>query len=215
MATPQLVLASTSRYRAALLARLELPFETLAPDYDEDAAAARHPELAPAELARQLARGKAASLRAARPGAWILAADQVGVLEPPGAPKLLRKAGSEAAALAQLLEMAGRTHELITAVVLASPDGSAPREALDRQRLRMRRFDRAEARDYVQRHRPLDCAGSYRIEDAGILLFEWIESRDFTGIIGLPLLSVARLLREAGLLGGACATPSHTAQRPR
>ena len=64
----------------------------------------------------------------------------------------------------------------------------------------MRSFDRAEARDYVTRHRPLDSAGAYRIEDAGIKLFERIESRDHTGIIGLPLLAVAELLRAAGLL---------------
>lgn len=66
----------------------------------------------------------------------------------------------------------------------------------------MRAFDRAEARAYIERWQPLDCVGSYRIEDPGIKLFERIESEDFTGIIGLPLLAVARLLRGAGLLIG-------------
>jgi septum formation protein len=64
----------------------------------------------------------------------------------------------------------------------------------------MRPFDRTEAERYVARWRPLDSAGGYRIEDAGIALFERIESADFTGIVGLPLLAVARLLRAAGLL---------------
>jgi septum formation protein len=96
---------------------------------------------------------------------------------------------------------AGRSHELLTAVALAGPDGAPPREALDRQRLRMRAFTRAEAVRYVERHRPLDCAGGYRIEDAGITLFEQIEGDDYTGIIGLPLIAVSRLLRETGLLG--------------
>ena len=64
----------------------------------------------------------------------------------------------------------------------------------------MRAFGEVEARDYVSRHRPLDSAGAYRIEDAGIRLFESIEGNDYTGIIGLPLLAVAELLREAGLL---------------
>jgi len=86
--------------------------------------------------------------------------------------------------------------------VLAPPGGARTYEALDRHRLTMRRFARAEAREYVARHRPLDTAGAYRIEDAGIKLFERIESDDFTGILGLPLLAVARLLREAGLLAG-------------
>ena len=64
----------------------------------------------------------------------------------------------------------------------------------------MRAFGAEEARAYVARHRPLDCAGAYRIEDAGIRLFERIEGQDYTGIIGLPLLAVAGLLREAGML---------------
>ena len=58
-------------------------------------------------------------------------------------------------------------------------------------------------RAYVARHLPLDCAGSFRIEDAGIALFERIEGADFTSIIGLPLLAVCRLLPSGGLLPGA------------
>lgn len=200
MLAPRLVLASTSRYRAALLERLEVPFEVMAPEFDEAAAAARSADLSAEEIALQLARGKAASLRSARPRAWILAADQIGVLDRADAPALLGKPGSVEAAIDQLVSMAGHSHELVTAIVLDAPAGGATREAIDRQRLTMRDFDRVEARDYVTRHRPLDCAGSYRIEDAGIKLFESIESRDYTGIIGLPLLAVAGLLREAGLL---------------
>jgi len=200
-----LVLASTSRYRASLLERLEIPFEALAPDYDEDACRGLFRSLPPDGFALHLARGKAASLRGARPEAWILAADQIGVLERDGAPRLLSKPGSVEAALAQLQAMSGRSHELITAVVLAPPGGGAPLEAVDRHRLTMRRFGPDEARDYVERHRPLDCAGGIRIEDAGIKLCERIEGTDFTGIVGLPLLAVARLLRVAGLLPGDAA----------
>jgi septum formation protein len=196
---PRLVLASTSRYRAELLARLEVPFEALAPDYDEEAERRHFARLGPAAFAAHLARGKAASLRAARPDAWILAADQIGVLERDGVTSLLGKPGSEAAAVEQLCAMAGRTHELLTAVVLAGPGDAPLREALDRHRLTMRAFSREEAARYVVAHQPLDCAGGYRIEDAGIALFEKIEGDDYTGIIGLPLIAVSRLLREAGL----------------
>lgn len=195
-----LVLASTSRYRAALLARLEIPFEALAPDFDEEAERRHFAELGPAGFAAHLARGKAASLRAARPDAWILAADQIGVLERGGRPELLGKPGSEEAAVAQLCALAGRSHELLTAVVLAGPGDAPLREALDRHRLTLRDFSRAEVARYVARHQPLDCAGSYRIEDAGIALFERIQGDDYTGVIGLPLIAVSKLLREAGLL---------------
>ena len=71
---------------------------------------------------------------------------------------------------------------------------------MDEQRLTMRELEREEVERYVRRHRPLECAGSYRIEDAGIKLFSRIEGQDYTGIMGLPLLAVARLLREVGVL---------------
>jgi septum formation protein len=100
-----LVLASTSRYRAELLARLEIPFEAVAPEFDEEALRGRFTTLGPAGFAAHLARGKAASLRAARPEAWILAADQIGVLERDGIATLLGKPGSVDAAVAQLCAM--------------------------------------------------------------------------------------------------------------
>jgi septum formation protein len=198
--SPRLVLASTSRYRAELLARLEVPFEALAPAFDEEAEIARFDALGPAGFAAHLARGKAASLRAVRPDAWILAADQIGVQEQGGRAVLLRKPGSEEAARAQLASLAGRSHELLTAVVLVGPGGAPRSEALGHYRLHMRDFSPDEAARYVARHRPLDCAGGYRIEDAGIALFDRIESDDYTGIVGLPLIAVSKLLREAGLL---------------
>ena len=94
-------------------------------------------------------------------------------------------------------------HRLTTGVVLLHPARGECHEAVDEQRLTLRAFDRAEASAYVSRHRPLECAGSYRIEDAGIKLFERIEGHDHTGIIGLPLLAVCRLLRRVGLLAMA------------
>ena len=209
MSTPQpghrrLVLASTSRYRRELLARLELPFDAAAPDFDELAEEPRFAELGPERFALHLARGKAESLRAGFPDAWILAADQVAVIggEGPdeGPPELLHKPGDEARAIAQLLRLRGRTHRLISGIVLVDGASGETHELVDRQRLRMRAFSEAEASEYVRRHRPLDCVGSYRIEDAGSKLFAAIESADFTGIIGLPLIAVGQLLREVGLL---------------
>jgi len=197
-----LVLASTSRYRAELLRRLEVPFETASPRFDEEASRHRFSELTPDAFALELARGKAASLRDDYPHAWILAADQIAVLETDSGPRLLTKPGSVEAAVTQLMSMAGRAHELVNGIVLAPPGEEELRQLVSRHRLYMRDFGEPEARAYVERHRPIDCAGAYRIEDAGIRLFERMESEDFTGIMGLPLLGVARMLREAGLLEG-------------
>jgi septum formation protein len=198
---PRLVLASTSRYRAELLARLDLPFATAAPSFEENLAERTAAGESPEAITLALARGKVESVRTAHPAAWILAADQIGVLaEPSGRPLMLGKAGSARAAVEQLMSLAGRSHELFTGVVLAPPGGGNPLETVDRQRLTMRAFSRREAERYVDRYRPFDCAGSYRIEDAGIALFERLEVTDCTGIIGLPLIAVARLLRKAGFL---------------
>jgi len=154
--------------------------------------------MSPESFALHLARGKAASLAAAHPESWILAADQIGVL----GGELLHKPGTEEAAVAQLMRLAGRSHRLISGVVLTCPSTGEFHELSDHQRLRMRAFTEDEARAYVREHRPLDCVGSYRIEDAGIKLFAAIESVDFTGIIGLPLIAVSALLRKVGLLPG-------------
>ncbi|WAS93325.1 Maf family protein [Nannocystis punicea] len=194
-----LVLASTSRYRRELLTRLEVPFLAAAPAFDERAEDARFGELGAQEFALRLALGKAESLRAAHPGTWILGADQVAV--GPG-PDLLHKPGTEDQALAQLMRLSGATFQLVTGVVLLDTVGGDTGTAVDVQTLTMRAYGEDEAAAYVRRHQPLDCAGSFRIEDAGIKLFERIDGADFTGIIGLPLIAVARLLRGAGLLPG-------------
>jgi len=198
-ASDELVLASTSAARRALLERLELPFVAEAPDFDEAAHADRFDAMTDAEYALMLARGKAGSLAARHPERWILAADQVAVL--PGPPRRrLDKPGREDVAIEHLVALSGRTHHLTTGVVLLHPASGQRHEAVDEQRLTLRAYDRTEAEAYVRRHRPLECAGSYRIEDAGIKLFERIEGQDYTGIMGLPLIAVARLLRAVGVL---------------
>ncbi|MEX1364886.1 MAG: nucleoside triphosphate pyrophosphatase [Nannocystaceae bacterium] len=196
---PALVLASTSAARRTLLDRLELPFAVAAPDFDERAHDQDFEQMSDGEFALMLARGKARSLAERFGDRYILAADQVAVL--PGPPRQrLGKPGREEVAIEHLMTLSGRTHHLTTGVVLLHPQRGLAHEAIDEQRLTLRAFERAEAEAYVRRHRPLECAGSYRIEDAGIKLFERIEGQDYTGIMGLPLIAVSQLLRAVGLL---------------
>ncbi|MDC0722140.1 Maf family protein [Nannocystis bainbridge] len=194
-----LVLASTSRYRRELLSRLDVAFFTAAPAFDERQEDPWFSEIGAEAFALRLALGKAESLRATNPDAWILGADQVAV--GPG-PDLLHKPGTEDQAIAQLMRLSGATFRLVTGVVLLDAATGEAATAVDVQTLTMRAYGEQEAADYVRRYQPLDCAGSFRIEDAGIKLFTRIDGADYTGIIGLPLLAVARLLRGAGLLPG-------------
>lgn len=195
----ELVLASTSRYRAELLRRLDVPFEIGTPDFDERAEGPPFEGTPDDRYALALAAGKARSIATGHRGPWILAADQIAVL--PGPPReLLHKPQEESRAVDQLMHLAGKTHVLTTGVVLLDARTGEQHAEVDRQRLTMRAFERVEAAAYVARHRPLDCVGSYRIEDAGIRLFEHIEGDDITGVMGLPLLCVCRLLRRAALI---------------
>ncbi len=188
-----LVLASTSKYRQAQLQRLGVAFTAFAPPYAEDAVAG----LDPRQLIDHHARQKALATRLAHPdkSAWILAADQGVVLQDNAGARLLGKPHTAENAVQQLLEMAGKTHELRTHVVLDVPGHQWEETSV--AQVRVRPLKRAEAEAYVARDKPLDCAGSYKIECAGPWLFDAIQTDDPTAIEGLPLIAVARLLRMA------------------
>jgi septum formation protein len=185
-----LVLASTSPYRRGLMERLGVPFRCVAPPYVESALP--RTGLEPCQVAERLARGKAESVSRDAPAATVVGADQLVSLD--GA--ILGKPGTPEAAAAQLAALAGRSHELITAMVVIH--GGRVVGHTDVTRLWMRRLGRAEIERYVARDRPVDCAGSYKLEQGGITLFERIESADQTAITGLPLISLTSILRGLG-----------------
>ncbi|MEL6181596.1 MAG: nucleoside triphosphate pyrophosphatase [Myxococcota bacterium] len=192
---PTLILASSSPYRVELLGRLGLAFEAHAHRCDEAQLKVHQP--APEVLASELARRKALSLVEAHPGALILGSDQVAV-DADGA--ILSKPGTVERAVAQLKRLRGREHRLVTAVALVGPDGQVIDEALNIHTMTLRGdLSDAELRAYVDRDRPLDCAGSYKIESLGIALFQAIRGEDFTAIVGLPMVAVVSMLRRAGL----------------
>ncbi|HEY1137484.1 MAG TPA: nucleoside triphosphate pyrophosphatase [Xanthomonadaceae bacterium] len=189
---PRLILASTSAYRRALLERLGLPFDTARPDVDETPLSDETPQA----LAVRLARAKAeAVLDPGQPDLWVIGSDQVAELDE----EPLGKPGSIARAEAQLRAMSGREVRFLTAVCLAGPGGRRL-EALDVTTVHFRPLSNGEIARYVDRERPLDCAGSFKSEGLGITLFEAIENRDPTALVGLPLIATARLLREAGFV---------------
>jgi septum formation protein len=191
----QLVLASTSRYRRELLDRLRIPYRAVSPAFDEESA--RDPHLPAEKLAIHLARGKAESLIPQFPDAVILASDQICAL---GA-RHLGKPGDSTRAAAQLRQLSGKSHQLVTAVCLYRTDrhGKLERqEHIDVTQLRMRSLGMDEINRYVETDVPYDCAGSYKLESLGVSLFDRVESADQTAIIGLPLMAVADMLRAWG-----------------
>jgi septum formation protein len=187
-----LVLASTSRYRRVLLARLGVPFRWRAPGVDEEAYKERGAS-GPVEVAEQLALAKATSVAQAEPGATVIGGDQVVALHG----QILGKPGSRERAIEQLLQMAGQEHTLITAMVVVHEGKAQPHT--DVATLRMRALSRAEIARYVDADEPFDCAGSYKLEARGVVLFERIVAEDHSAITGLPLIALTSILRGIGL----------------
>ncbi len=183
----KLILASTSPYRRALVARLGVAFECVAPGVDEEALRG----LPPREMCVRLARDKAAAVHARFPDALVLGGDQVAVL----GEEVLGKPGDEARALAQLQRLRGKPHQLLTAMHLRGPGIDVAH--LNTTTLTMHDWDDETLGRYVGRDRPLDCAGAYMIEKGGIGLFRSIEGGDWTAIEGVPLLWLrAELVRH-------------------
>ena len=193
---PPIILASTSRYRRELLARLQLPFTARSPDVVEDAIAGE----APAAMAARLALAKAASVAAAN--AIVIGSDQVASLDG----QVLRKPGSAEVAVAQLRLTQGRTVVFNTAVAIIATGSGTTLRHVDRTEVLFRRLDDAALERYVRLESPLDCAGSFKSEGLGVALFERISSEDPTALIGLPLIFVADALRK---LGADPLSPSH------
>jgi septum formation protein len=187
-----LILASTSPYRRALLERLGISFRCVAPTVDELAVASEMGGAPPRMLAEELARAKAKSVAAMEPDAVVLGGDQLVSFDG----EILGKPLTEEGAMSQLLAMAGRSHELITAIHVIHDRKSYAHT--DVAILHFRPLTLDEIRRYVEADLPLDCAGSYRLEALGIALFERIESDDHSAIVGVPMIALTSILRSIG-----------------
>jgi septum formation protein len=159
---------------------------------DEEAYKARIAD--PVALVQALSRAKAEAVAAAHPGAVVIGSDQVAEIDG----EVLGKPHTEARAVAQLMRFSGRTHRLVTG--LAVWDGAAGcwHESVNETLLVARGYSEDFARRYVERERPLDCAGSFKSEGLGISLCARITSDDPTALIGLPLVALNKLLARFG-----------------
>ncbi|MBS0581806.1 MAG: septum formation inhibitor Maf [Proteobacteria bacterium] len=193
LADLDLVLASTSAYRRELLARLGAPFRQQSPRVDETGLPGEDPE----RLAARLAAAKAQAVAAMNPKAIVIGSDQVADC----AGSILGKPGEIDRARRQLRASSGNRVVFHTAVCVIDTSHAPVREfqAIDTTTVFFRRLDDAQIERYLVREQPFDCAGSFKSEGLGIALFERIESQDPTALVGLPLIALCRLLREAGI----------------
>jgi septum formation protein len=191
---PPIVLASSSSYRRGLLDRFLNDYESVSPGIDESA----YPADNPGELASLLARKKAEAVVSKYRNALVIGADQIAVIDE----RVLGKPGDHQRAVEQLLAASGKAVRFLTAVCLLDPVTRRRFEHVDTTTVRFRNFDRRLAESYLRLDQPYDCAGSFKIEGAGFVLFESVSTDDPTALIGLPMIWLSGRLQELGYLLG-------------
>lgn len=189
-----IILASTSVHRRQLLERLGLPFAQQAPDVDERLVAGE----APALRAMRLAVAKAAAVAAQHPETIVIGSDQVAsVVREGGAAEVLRKPGDRPTCAAQLAAMSGQAVHFDTAVCVQT--GGVVLTHLEPTVVSFRDLTTAAIDHYIDREPSFDCAGGFRCEGLGVTLFQSVESRDPTALVGLPLIWLCEALRQLGV----------------
>jgi septum formation protein len=181
-----LILASTSRYRAELLRRLQRPFTTQAPQVDESA---QQNETA-AMTAIRLAIAKAQAVAKTNPDAIVIGSDQVAELNGTH----LNKPGNRDSAIQQLSFMSGQSVHFLTALCVVV--NGQERHQLVPTIVHLRKFSRSQIEAYVDAEPSFDCAGAMKLEGLGISLVDYMYSDDPTAVIGLPLIALSKMLAE-------------------
>ena len=185
----QLVLASTSPYRRALLERLGLPFEIASPKCDETPLSGE----APQDTASRLAVLKAKSIN--NSNALVIGSDQVAFSQG----KRLDKPGDHTTATRQLRTLSGKHAEFHTAVALLDTKTGSVQQRVVPCTVTFRTLDDETIENYLKREQPYDCAGSAKAEGLGIALIARIDTEDPTSLIGLPLIALTEMLARAGM----------------
>ena len=191
-----LVLASRSVARRMLLVAAGIPIEVVASDVDERMVEDGVPSVSSAAVARLLAGEKARAVASLRPGRLVVGGDQTLAL----GERRFTKPADRASAKDQLLSLAGRTHELYSAVCVVR-DGAMLFEHVGVARLKMRSLSAEFLETYLDLAGPavISSVGAYQLERVGVQLFEQVEGDHFT-ILGLPLVPLLSFLRNHGWL---------------
>lgn len=184
-----IILASSSVYRQRLLHQLGLTFTCISPAIDESAL----PNESADALTRRLAIAKAERILQDNPDALVIGSDQAADL----AGTILGKPYEPERAIAQLTQCSGKTVCFFTSVALLS--SGMQQVDVVMTRVRFRTLTEEQIRTYIKKEEPLDCAGSFKCEGLGVALFESIQSDDPSALIGMPLISLNRMLHAAGV----------------
>lgn len=186
MNAPDLILASTSVYRRALLEKLALPFRCMAPHVDETPRQGESAE----QLVQRLALEKAKEVASQNPGSWVIGSDQVCTING----MVVGKPDSESAAIAQLQAASGQRISFYTGLCLYDAAQARYQLLAELFHVHFRSLSSGQIKRYIKAEVPFDCAGSFKSEGLGITLFRQLEGRDPNSLIGLPLIALVDML---------------------
>ena len=191
MKTLPLILATESVYKQQILAKLGLPFTAIAPNIDESPLAAE----TPSDTVRRLAIAKAQKLATTYPSSYVVAADQVASFDG----NIIGKPLHHDSAVAQLSSFSGNAVTFYTGVSLFDCNSGRISSAVESYTVRFRNLSQGDIENYITAESPLDCAGSFKSEGLGILLFSHLEGRDPNALVGLPLIALTELFAKANV----------------
>tara|TARA_Y100001956_G_scaffold65101_1_gene65936 strand:- start:891 stop:1472 length:582 start_codon:yes stop_codon:yes gene_type:complete len=186
----QLVLASTSPYRAQLLNKLAVPFITASPEFDETPL----DNETPLELVKRLAIGKARSCKTSTPS-LVIGSDQVCVING----EIIGKPLNREKAIEQLSQQSGQSIHFYTGVAIYNSKTDEVDVKVDTFTVHFRKLSRRQIENYVDKEEPFYCAGSFKSEGLGIVLFERLEGKDPNTLVGLPLIDLIDMLAKHGV----------------
>jgi len=188
MMSQKLILASTSPFRKELLEKLNLVFDTAKPDVDETAL----PEETAIALVERLAIAKAQAIAPEFSDALIIGSDQVCVNQG----KILGKPGNAANAFEQLKAASGKRITFYTGLALLNTRTDKVQSLVEPYVVKFRELSDQMINNYLEKEKPFNCAGSFKSEGYGIALFESLEGKDPNSLIGLPLISLIKMLEK-------------------
>lgn len=185
-----LVLASSSPRRQQMLRTMGLDFTVAPAEVDETPL----PGETPQSFASRMAGAKARAVAGSHPDAWVLGADTVVTREG----VILGKPRDRAEALAILQHLAGRTHQVLSAICLCSLAQGIERTEVDTTGVTFISAADQLLSAYIATGEPLDKAGAYGIQGRAGAFIRRVEG-SYTGIMGLPLFETAELLSRSGI----------------
>lgn len=188
---PTLILASSSPFRQQLLTKLNLPFESFSPDIDESALENE----TPSQLVKRLSEQKARVAVEHFTNGLVIGSDQVAVFNN----KILGKPHNKENAVAQLSAFSGHTVRFLTGLSVFDIESNNAITKVVPFDVTFRTLTLEQIGAYCDAEQPYNCAGSFKSEGLGICLFDKLSGDDPNTLIGLPLITLTKVLAEFGV----------------